>query len=84
VFGRKSLRKVFSSGRSLPELSLRMIGFEFAVGKQKNLIEFSSGLIDLGKQTAHDEFAQPAGWVAGDWGFCSLMISWRKLFPYFA
>jgi len=84
VYGRKSLRKVFISGRYLPELSLRMIGFEFAVGKQKIWIEFSSALFDLGKQTAHDEFAQPAGWVASDWGFCLLVMSWRMLFPYFA
>ena len=78
------MRKVFISGRSLPELSLRMIVFEFAVGKQKIWIEFSSALFDLGKQTAYDEFAQPVGWVAGDWGFCLLVMSWRKLFPYFA
>jgi hypothetical protein len=41
-------------------------------------------LIALEEQTADDEFAQPAEWVAGDLGFCSLVISWRKLFPYFA
>ena len=71
-------------GRSLPELCLLLLGFEFAIGKQKNLIEFLSALFALGEQTANDEIAQPAEWVACDWGFCLLLISWRKLFPYFA
>jgi hypothetical protein len=41
-------------------------------------------LIALGKQTADDEFAQTAEWVAGDLGFCLPVFSWRKHFPYFA
>ena len=45
-----------------------MIRFEFALGMHKNRSKFSSALFALGEQTAHDEFAQPAEWVAGDLG----------------
>jgi len=71
VFERKACAWFFF-GRFLPELCLLLLGFEFAVGKQKNWIVFSSALFALGEQTAYDEFAQPAEWVAGDLGFCLL------------